>query len=203
VPEVRKLGRDVLSPQTIMTADAVCYTWRTVQVCTLPSPRQSMTGAEQNRMNSIMNASVGRLASAGRLRFDEINVGATLPDIEGELAVSVGRASMLAAPVHQPDTAPASSTDVLVAVLYVEREVVIPGYPTVPPGDYAVRAKLIGGSWTAELTAPDGRQISLPAENVEVLAGVSEPTIVVVNLAIIFPPASPPISLCLFREECA
>ncbi|HEU5318681.1 MAG TPA: hypothetical protein VFX49_21385 [Chloroflexota bacterium] len=201
-PSVRKLGRDVVSPQTIMSTDSVCYSWNRVQVCTQPSPQQTMTGSEQTRMNAVMNASVAKLVGAGRLRSGDINVAATLPDVEGTLAVSTGRASMLAAPVNTPATTP-SSTDVLVAALYVEQQVEIPGYPTVPPGDYAIRAKLSGSAWVAELTAVDGRKIDLPAQNVEVLAEAREPAVIVVNLAIIFPPASPPISLCLFHEECA
>src|SRR5688500_7706395 len=98
-PDVRKLGRDVLNPQTIMFANSICYSWRTVQVCTLPSPQQSMTGSEQSRMNAVMNASVGRLAGAGRLRSDEINVNAALPAIEGAIAVRTGRARILAVTV--------------------------------------------------------------------------------------------------------
>jgi len=202
-PNTRKLGRDILSPQTIMWTDSVCYSWQRTQVCTQPSPRQTMTGSEQSRLSAVMNASVGRLASTGRLRSDEINVADALPDVEGAIAVSTGRASMLAAPVKQPATAPLSSTDVLVAALYVEQEVAVPGYPTVPPGDYAMRARLIGRAWVAELTAVDGRKIELPAENVEVFAEATQPAVVVVNLAIVFPGASPPISLCLFREQCA
>jgi hypothetical protein len=56
--------------------------------------------------------------------------------------------------------------------------------------------------WRAELVAADGRRVDVAAQNVEVLGGATEPLVAIVNLAIIVPPASPPISLCLFREEC-
>jgi hypothetical protein len=221
-PEVRQMSRNVGTPQTIMTSDSVCYSWNRVQVCAGPSPGASMTGSEQGRMSAVMNASLNRLENKGLLKIADINVGGAMPDVEGAGAVNNRRASMLAAPVNAsaarqarlldgvaraplpsgaslPTSLPAGAdVDVLVGALRVEETVDIPGYPTVPPGDYAVRAKSSGDTWIAELDGADGSRIALPAENVEVLGQASQPEIAVVNLAII----SPPISLCFFREQC-
>jgi hypothetical protein len=211
-PQVLRMGRDVTVPQTVMTGDSVCWSWRRIQVCSVPSPKAMMTGSEQNRMNAVMNAAVGRLVTARRLNNNDIDVSGTLPDIEGTSAVDARRASMLAAPINGPsqftptpftsDPTGGRDVNILIGALYVERDVEIPGYTTVPRGDYAVRAKRTSGNWTAELIDVDARRIEIGAQNVEVLAELGVPTIAVVNLAIAVPSAAPPISLCLFREEC-
>jgi hypothetical protein len=179
-----------------------------------PSPLDVMTGAERNRMDAVIGASIGRLTGAGRLPGARINAKEVMPDVEGADAVNAKRASMLAAPVVSSSAGRQSDPDgsaqllatrlqgdvrVLVGVIYVEQEVAIPNYPSVPPGDYAVWAASSGGTWTAELQRTDGNVIRLPAENVEVLGGATDPAVVVVGLAFVHPTA-PPISLCLFRE---
>jgi hypothetical protein len=219
-PRVRRMSRDVSAPQAIMTLDSLCFSWNRVQVCSEPSPQEAMTGSERNRKTSVMNAAVGRLASKGLVKGGDVNVDGALPDVEGTSAVNAGRGSMLAAPLNASAARQArrlfggsgaplvpmvagADVDVLVGVIRVDETIDIPEYATVPPGDYAVRAKSSGGNWIAELTGSDGSVINLPAENVEVLGEADQPTIAVVNLAIIQPVGSPPISLCLFRERCA
>jgi len=211
IPDIRRMSRDVARPQTLMVPDGICWSWSRTQVCGEPSPVfHVMTDSEQNRMSSVMNSSVRRLSQAGRLRGVDINLDATMPDLEGASAVAARRGSMLAAPVYAPDPAtltgaprPASAdVDVLVGALYVERDVEIPDYTTVPRGDYAIHARRTSGVWRAELVAADGRRLDLAAQNVEVLGGATEPIVAILNLAIIVPPSSPPISICLFREEC-
>jgi hypothetical protein len=219
-PRVRRMSRDVSAPQAIMTLDALCFSWNRVQVCSEPSPQRAMTGSERNRKNSVMNAAVGRLATKGLLKSGDVNVDGALPDVEGTSAVNAGRGSMLAAPLNASAVRQArhlfggsvaplaplvagADVDLLIGVIRVDETIDIPNYPSVPPGDYAVRAKSSGGNWVAELTGSDGSVINLPAENVEVLGEADQPTIAVVNLAIIQPVGSPPISLCLFRERCA
>jgi len=156
-----------------------------------------MTGAEMGAMNNVMTTTVNNLAARGRLNVADVNIGAALPDLEGAEGVRSGRATMLAAPANSwPGT---SANDAVAGALKVDVDVAgIPGYPTVPAGEYAVR---ISGStssgWVTRLTETNGRQIQIPSLNQEVLGSVTSPEVAIVNLAFIL---SQDVELCFFGE---
>jgi hypothetical protein len=196
-PEMRQIAsRDVLPPQAIVTSGAFCYSWHRVQACMELSPRDAMTPNERSAMNEVMNESVQRLAAAGRLQASEINIAATLPDLEGVAAVNRRQGSMLAAPAHAPPggVIPANP---LVGALHVDLEVVIPNTTVrLPPGDYAVRVRGSGPNRTAELTNPANVRHELPVTTLEVLGNPTHSDVALVNLVFIFPPDQ----LCFFFE---
>lgn len=203
--DVRRMAfRDVVEPQAIIIGNALgnngfCYSWNRVQVCAPPSPRSSMTPAEQQTMNQVMNQAVSRLGAAGRLQASQINIAATLADVEGTEAVQMLRASMLAAPVN---TAPGTPvTSLVVGAIHVDLTVAgIPGVPSIPPGDYAVRVtRTLAGGWEGQLTGVDGTQHPVPVTNLEVLGSPQRPDFAIVYGAFILPP---PLDQFCFFGEC-
>jgi hypothetical protein len=196
-PEMRQMTtRDVVPPQAILTSGELCYSWDRVQVCMRLSPRDAMTPSERSAMDDVMSDSVQRLAAAGRLNASDINLGATLPDVEGVAAVSRRQGSMLAAPVYAaPDGLGAASQ--LVGALHVDLEVVIPNTTVrLPPGDYAVRVRGTGSDRVAELTNVANVRHDLPVTSFEVLGNPTHPDVALVNLVFIIPPDQ----LCFFFE---
>ncbi len=205
-PQLRNLvSRNVSPPQVLATTSAtmtgttsaMCFSWNRVQVCTQPGP-SDVAAAEQGAMNSVMNQSIGSLVGAGRLlQSSDINDQGTLPDVEGMDAVRSSRGSILAAPAS---SWPGSSANNAVAgVIHTELEIVVPGTPRIPPGEYVVR---VSGStntgWIAQLVSLDGSLYQVPVVNQELLGGtITTPQVAIVNLAFIL---SPDVQLCFFGE---
>ncbi len=199
VPTFRTLvSRNVSPPQAIITSNSgICYSWNRVQVCLPPTPAQLMTGAETSAMNAIMNDTVSHLASRGRLNAADINTGIILPDLEGAEGVRTARGTMLASPAGSWPGA--SANDAVAGALKVDVDVAgIPGYPTVPAGEYAVRVSgSISTGWRANLIETNGRQIGITLPSQEVLGSVTSPEVAIVNLAFVL---SPDVQLCFFGE---
>jgi hypothetical protein len=201
-PQLRTLvSQNVSPPQVIATttgiASAMCFSWNRVQICTQPGP-SDVAAAEQGAMNSVMSQSISSLVAAGRLqRSSDVNELGTLPDIEGTDAVRASRGSILAAPASSwPGT---SANNAVAGVIHVELEIVVPGTPRIPPGEYVVR---VSGSnmtgWVAQLIGLDGSLYQVPVVARELLGGpITAPQVAIVNLAFIL---SPEVQLCFFGE---
>jgi hypothetical protein len=201
-PQLRTLVSQNVSPPQVLatttgTTSVICYSWNRVQVCTQPGP-SDVAAAEQGAMNSVMSQSIGSLVAAGRLqRSSDVNELGTLPDIEGMDAVRTSRGGILAAPATSwPGT---SANNAVAGVIHAELEIVVPGTPRIPPGEYVVR---VSGSnmtgWVAQLIALDGSLYQVPVVARELLGGtIGSPQVAIANLAFIL---SRDVQLCFFGE---
>lgn len=188
------LTRDVTPPEAIITIKDICYSWHHVQVCTPLSPSIAFSEEENKIIQETMQKAVDLLKAKGFLEGNEINVPGTLPDMEGEIAQNLQQASLLAAPtVNFPsDKGDVPVNDALLGVVVALEDIAVNGYPTVPAGIYAVRAKQAeGDKWQGHFIRDDGIAIAIPSPYVEVRGKIEEPLAILLRLRMI---------LCFF--EC-
>jgi hypothetical protein len=186
--EMRQMSRNVEQPETLLTAQDMCYSWNHVQVCTEPSLRQAFTTDEQRRIDESGRQAVAMLAQRGILTSVEaanINLEEVIPDAEGKAAVARQQASIIAAPtVDFPAPGQEVAHDALLGIVNAVLDVEVPGFPTLPQGMYAVRAQQRGDTWRGVFVGVDGRRHEIPAQFVEVRGQIERPMAIVINLRI-------------------
>jgi hypothetical protein len=167
--DARQLSRTLPRPQTTLTARDVCFGWNQAQVCTDPSPGDSLRGAQRRNLEDTMNAARDALNSRGLLSAD-VNVSVTLAEAEGDAAVKQKRANMVAAPARNladltGNGPPADGT--FVGIFAVDRTIDVPNYPSIPAGQYAVQSET-GGTQAVLLGADGGAGITVPMKTLQV-----------------------------------
>jgi hypothetical protein len=181
-------------PQAVITRTSICFRWLDQQACSEPAPADALTNEEAQAIQGEMQQSVQALADKGMLDVSQVNLSGTLTDPEGDIAVKLRQASLIAAPAARfpSDNNNAPVDGMLIGVFDVVLDIDVPGYPHVPRGVYLVRAVRVGdNAWSGRLEPLDGNSITIPAKYIPAQPRLRQPQVEVVNIQIL---------LCFF--EC-
>ena len=128
--DLRRMNRDVNPPEAIITIEDIAYSWGHIQVASEPSPRNALTQYEWDEMSQKMQSTIKEL----KLNPEDFNISGTTPALEGNIAVRLRRASLLATvPLRPPST-----DGTLLGVIHVLHDVDFIGR-IVMKGKYIVR----------------------------------------------------------------